>query len=132
MGDHCAGCANHWVRNINLQEVTLPSFLNQFANVVLKLLWVLHPFQPTSQEVLTHHSTILILGIQVLKVMSLFARIEPFTHILLVCLHISMNCLSGATSSTLFKHQQHVGAFRSSKLTSVFLRQDCQANLREV
>ena len=33
------------VRNVNLQEVPLPSFLGEFANVSLKLIWILHPFE---------------------------------------------------------------------------------------
>ena len=96
------------VRNDNLQEVTLPSFLSQHTDAALKLIQVLHPVEPASEEILTHRPTIHVIHIQVLKVTTLFPRIKPINHVLVVNLHISMNCLSDATLSTSFKHQQHI------------------------
>ena len=98
------------VTNLYLQEVTLPSFLSQLNDVVLKLVWVLYSFEPTSWEweVSTHHLTIQVICIQVLKVTTLFSTIKPIAYVLVACLHISMNCLSDATWSTSLKHRQHV------------------------
>ena len=96
------------VRNVELQKVTLLSFLCQLIDVALKLLWVLDPFEPTSQEVSTHCRIVQVICSQVLKVTNLFHRIEPIAHVLIVHLCIPMNYLSDATSSTSFKHQQHL------------------------
>ena len=80
----------------------------QLTDIALKLIWVPHSFEHTSGEVLTHHATIQVIRIQVLKVTTLPLWIKPITHVLIVHLHISMNCLSDATSSTSLKHQQHI------------------------
>ena len=97
------------VRHITLQELILPSFLSQLTDAALKLVSVLHPFKPASWEVLANCPTIQVICIQVMKVSTLFPRIKPITHVLVVCLPILMNCLSDATSSTSPKHQQHIG-----------------------
>ena len=72
------------VRNVNLQKVTINCFLSQLTDVALKVLWVLHPFKPASWEVLTHRPTIQVICIQVLKVTTLFPRIQPVTHLFVV------------------------------------------------
>ena len=59
------------VGNFNLQEVTLPSFLGHLADVALKLIWVLHPFQPINGKVSTNRPTIQVICIQALKADSL-------------------------------------------------------------
>ena len=96
------------VRHIHLQEVTLSSFFSQLADVVFELIWVLDPFKPASGEISNHHPTIQVIHIQVLKVTTLFPRIKHITHVLVVCLHVLINCLSDATSSTLLEQQQHI------------------------
>ena len=64
------------VRHINLQEVTLPAFLD----VALKLTWVLHPFEPANGEVLTHRQTIHVLAVCLCILMTvLVMHFEYFT-----------------------------------------------------
>ena len=117
------------VAMVRHEEVILTLFLSQLTDLVLKLIWVLHPFEPTSQEVLAHCPTIQVIGIRVLKVMTLLSGVKPIAHVLVACLHIPMNCLSDIPCSNI---NNMSGSFGRIKLTSVFLRQICQANPREV
>ena len=84
------------VRHVNLQEVALSPLLSQLTDAALKLFQVLHLSEPASEEVLAHHPTIQVIGIQVLKVTIFFPRIQSIAHVLVVCLCVSMNCLSDA------------------------------------
>ena len=95
------------IRHINLPEVALTNLLSHLGNAALKLIWVVHPFESTSWKWLAHHSAIQVIRIQVLKVMTLFPRIKSIAHVLVVCLSISMNCLSNAASCVSLKCQQH-------------------------
>ena len=108
------------VRKVNLEEVTLPSFLSQLTNAALNLIWILYPSEPAGQEVSTHDPVIQVIRIQVLK--TFFPRIEPIAHVLVACLHVSMNCLSDTTLRTLLKHQQHVGVSQKLQANLGFLK----------
>ena len=88
----------------NLQEVALTPILSQLTDAML--FWIFHPSKPTSQKDLAHHPTIQVICIQVLKVTTLLFGVEPIAHILVACLHVSMNDLSDAALSTSLEHQQ--------------------------
>ena len=108
MGDCCAAHAKHWGKKRSIQKVTLPSLLSELTDVAFKLIWVLHRFESASRRFLNHGPSIMIIGIQVLKVMTFFPRIEPVTHVLIVHPRVPINYMSDATSSTSLKHQQHI------------------------
>ena len=95
------------VTDVNLQEIALTLILSQLTDA--KLFQVFHPSKPASWKALAHCPTIQVICIQVHKVTTLFFRVKPIAHVLVVCLHISMNGLSDATSSTLLTQQQSVG-----------------------
>ena len=92
------------VVKVSFQEVTVTLILSQLTDVPLELFWFAHPFETASWTALAHCPTIKIICIQVLKVMTLFPRIELFIHVLIVPLHVLMICLGNATSCASLKH----------------------------